>query len=117
MNFATKHLNNVKIKYYTVLKESGEIKEDFIITYNRNDLKDLSGAEYIATSLELRNMFNKISNINIPLFVDDNERCVDFNFIENYSNDTQIIIAEAKKGENLKIKDENITESICSKVA
>lgn len=117
MNFATKHLNNVKIKYYTVLKESGEIKEDFIITYNGNDLKDLSGAEYIATSLELRNMFNKISNINIPLFVDDNERCVDFNFIENYSNDTQIIIAEAKKGENLKIKDENITESICSKVA
>lgn len=117
MNFATKHLNNVKIKYYTVLKESGEIKEDFIITYNGNDLKDLSGAEYIATSLELRNMFNKISNINIPLFVDDNERCVDFNFIENYSNDTQIIIAEAKKGENLKIKDENITESIYSKVA
>lgn len=61
MNFATKHLKNVKIKYYTVLKGDGEIKEDFIITFNGNSLKDLSGAEYIATSLELRNMFNKMT--------------------------------------------------------
>ena len=117
MNFATKHLKNVKIKYYTVLKGDGEIKEDFIITFNGNDLKDLSGAEYIATSLELRNMFNKITNVNIPLFVDDNERAVDFNFIEDYSNDTQIIIAEAKKGQKLQIENSNIGKSIYSKVA
>ena len=117
MNFATKHLKNVKIKYYTVLKGDGEIKEDFIITFNGNSLKDLSGAEYIATSLELRNMFNKMTNVNIPLFVDDNERAVDFNFIEDYSNNTQIIIAEAKKGQKLKIDGENINQNICSKVA
>ena len=77
----------------------------------------MSGAEYIATSLELRNMFNKISKINIPLFVDDNERCVDFNFIEDYLNDSQIIIAEAKKGQKLEIKGNNIEQSNCAKVA
>ena len=117
MKFATKHLKNVTIKYYKVLKDSGEIKEDFIILYNGNKLENLSGAEYIATSLELRNMFNKISKINIPLFVDDNERCVDFNFIEDYLNDSQIIIAEAKKGQKLEIKGNNIEQSNCAKVA
>ena len=117
MKFATKHLKNVTIKYYKVLKDSGEIKEDFIILYNGNKLENLSGAEYIATSLELRNMFNKISKIKITLIVYDNERCVDFNFIEDYLNDSQIIIAEAKKGQKLEIKGNNIEQSNCAKVA
>ena len=39
MKFAKKYLKNVDIRYYTVLKESGELKEDFIITYNGNEFK------------------------------------------------------------------------------
>jgi hypothetical protein len=105
MKFATKHLKNVSIKYYTVLKESGEIKEDFIITYKNNELKNLSRSETIATSLELCNMFNKISEINIPLFIDDSESCADYNFIQDYSKDTQILIARVEKGQELKIQD------------
>jgi hypothetical protein len=107
MKFATKHLKNVSIKYYTILKESGEIKEDFIITYNNNELKNLSRSETIATSLELCNMFNKISEINIPLFIDDSESCADYNFIQDYSKDTQILIARVEKGQELKIQDYN----------
>ena len=118
MKFATKHLKNVKIKYYTVLKDTGELKDDFIITYDGGNLKDSSsGAEYIATSLELRNMFNEISKINLPLFIDDNERAVDFNFIEDYSINSQVIIAEAKKGQKLKIEGKNLQQDICSEVA
>lgn len=117
MKYATEHLKNVKIKYYSVLKDSGEIKEDFIITYNGNELKNLSRSESIATSLELCNMFNKISQINSPLFIDDSESCADYNFIENYSNDTQIIITRVEKGQELKIQDVTLNEKSYSKVA
>ena len=115
MKYATKHLKNVKIKYYSVLKDSGEIKDDFIITYNDNELKKLSRSETIATSLELSNMFNKISGINSPLFIDDSESCADFDFIDTYSDDAQIIIARVVKGQELEITDAN-SESY-SKVA
>ena len=105
MKFATQHLKNVKIRYYTVLKDSGELKEDFIITYNNTELKNLSRSETIATSIELCNMFNKISGINIPLFIDDSESCADYNFAQDYSKDTQILIARVEKGQDLKFQD------------
>ena len=105
MKFATTHLKNVAIKYYSVLKESGELKDDFIITYNGNEFKNLSKSETIATSLELSNMFNKISGVNLPLFIDDSESCADYNFIEDYSKDSQVLIAQVNKGQNLQIED------------
>lgn len=105
MQFATKHLKNVAIKYYTILKDSGEIKQDFIITYKGNDFKNLSRSETIATSLEISNMLNKISRVNLPLFIDDSESCADYNFIEDFSNDSQILIAKVEKGQSLKIHD------------
>ncbi len=103
MQYVTKHLKNVGIKYYTVLKDSGEIKQDFIITYKGNDFKNLSRSETIATSLEISNMLNKISGVKLPLFVDDSESCADYNFIEDFSNDTQILIAKVEKGQSLEI--------------
>jgi len=105
MKFATKHLKNVNIRYYSVLKESGELKDDFIITYKETEIKNLSRSENIAASLELSNMFNQISKINLPLFIDDSESCADYNFIEDYSKNTQILIAQVIKGEDLKIED------------
>lgn len=105
MQFATKHLKNVNIKYYTILKDSGEIKQDFIITYKGNDFKNLSRSETIATSLEISNMLNKISGVKLPLFIDDSESCADYDFIEDFSNDNQIFIAKVKKGKSLEIAD------------
>ena len=117
MKFASKYLKKVNIKYYSILKDTGEIKDDFIITYNDNELKTLSRSESIATSLELCNMFNKISGINSPLFVDDSESCADYNFIENYSNDTQILIAKVEKGQELKIQEACTEKNIYLEVA
>ena len=65
----------------------------------------------IATSLELCNMFNKISSVNVPLFIDDNESCADYNFTQEYSNGTQILIAKVEKGQDLKIQDAYSKES------
>lgn len=107
MKFATKHLKNVQIKYFTVLKDSGEIKDDFVIYYKNNELKNLSRSETIATSLEFANMFNKISKINIPIFIDDYESCADYDFISKYADKTQLLISQVDKGNLLKITDYN----------
>lgn len=103
MKLAKKYLKDVDIKFYTVLKTTGEIKEDFIITYKNTPLADLSRSETIATALEFSNMFNKISNCNFPIFIDDYESCADYNFIEQYSNDTQLIVSTVAKGQKLTI--------------
>ena len=112
MKFATKHLKNVSIKYYKVSKEDGVIKEDFIILYNGNELKSISRSETIATSLELCNMLNIVAKTNFPLFIDDSESCADYNFIEDYSNGTQILIARVEKGKDLTISDYKTSEAM-----
>ena len=105
MKFANQYLKDVKIKYYSILKDTGEIKSDFIITYKGNELKNLSRSETIATALELSNMLNKISKINLPLFIDDSESCADYNFVDLYSKHAQILIAEVEKGKELRIQE------------
>ncbi len=112
MKFATKHLKNVSIKYYKVSKDDGVIKEDFIILYNGNELKSISRSETIATSLELCNMLNIVAKTNFPLFIDDSESCADYNFIEDYSNGTQILIARVEKGKDLTISDYKSSEAM-----
>lgn len=107
MKLAKQYLKDVNIKFYSVLKTTGEIKDDFVITYQGSPLADLSRSETIATAIEFANMFNKITRVNLPLFIDDHESCADYNFIEEYSKDTQVIISEVAKGHNLTIADAN----------
>lgn len=105
MKLAKKYLKDVNIKFYSVLKTTGEIKEDFVITYKNTPLVDLSRSETIATALEFANMFNHISGANFPIFIDDYESCADYDFIKDYSKDTQIIISKVEKGHPLTISD------------
>ena len=107
MKYATKHLKNVKIQYYKVSKEDEILKEDFIILYKNNELKNLSRSETIATMLEIGNMLNKVANTKFPLFIDDSESCADFNFIEDYAKNTQILISRVQKGQELTISNYN----------
>jgi len=105
MKLAKQYLKDVDIKFYSVLKTTGEIKEDFIITYKNHSLCDLSRSETIATALEFANMFNKIANTNFPIFIDDYESCADYDFIEQYANNTQLLISKVEKGTSLSITD------------
>ena len=107
MKLAKQYLKDVNIKFYSVLKTTGEIKDDFIITYKDSPLADLSRSETIATAMEFANMFNKIGRLNLPLFIDDYESCADYNFVEEYSKDTQVIVSQVAKGHNLTIADAN----------
>lgn len=103
MKLAKQYLKDVDIKFYSVLKTTGEIKEDFIITYNGTPLQDLSRSETIATAIEFANMFNQIARTNFPIFIDDTESCADYNFIKDYSSNSQLIISKVEKGTPLKI--------------
>ena len=111
MKLAKQYLKDVDIKFYSVLKTTGEIKEDFIITYKNNVLADLSRSETIATALEFANMFNQISRVNLPIFIDDYESCVDYDFIKDYAKNTQIIVSKVEKSTPLKITDYNDSNS------
>ena len=105
MKLAKHYLKDVKVKFYSVLKTTGEIKDDFVITYKGNLLSNLSRSETIATALEFANMFNKIAKTNFPIFIDDMESCADYDFIKEYSSNSQLIVSNVVKGSNLKIAD------------
>lgn len=107
MKLAKKYLKDVDIKFYSILKTTGEIKDDFIITYKNKPLSDLSRSETIATALEFANMFNQISRGHFPIFIDDYESCADYDFINEYSKYSQLIISKVEKGTDLKISDAN----------
>ena len=115
MKLAKEYLKDVDIRFYSVLKTTGEIKEDFVITYKNNPLSDLSRSETIATSLEFANMFNNITGANFPIFIDDYESCADYDFIKEYSNNTQIILSKVEKGHNLTIADYNGSKKVVIK--
>lgn len=105
MKLAKHYLKNVKVQFYSVLKTTGEIKDDFVITYKGNLLSNLSRSEIIATALEFANMFNQIAKTKFPIFVDDMESCADYDFIKAYASNSQIIVSYVVKGSNLKIAD------------
>ena len=105
MKLAKHYLKDVKVKFYSVLKTTGEIKDDFVITYKGNLLSNLSRSETIATALEFANMFNQIAKTKFPIFVDDMESCADYDFIKAYASNSQIIVSNVVKGSNLKIED------------
>lgn len=97
MKLAKEDLKDVDIKFYSVLKTTGEIKEDFVITYKNTPLADLSRSETIATALEFANMFNQISRANFPIFIDDYESCADYDFIKDYSKIHKLSYQKLKK--------------------
>ena len=107
MKLAKQYLKDVHIQFYSVLKGTGEIREDFVITYKNKPLSDLSRSETIATSLELANMFNQIAKVKFPLFIDDFESCADYDFIKLYKKNTQLFVSTVQKGAALKIFDYN----------
>lgn len=107
MKFAKQYLKDVNIEFYSVLKGTGELKEDFIIKYKDIPLQDLSRSETIATAIEFANMFNKIAKTNFPIFIDDTETCVDYDFVNEYSNGSQLIVSMVQRGTPLKIANYN----------
>ena len=112
MKLAKQYLKDVDIKFYSILKTTGEIKEDFVINYKNTPLSDLSRSETIATALEFANMFNQITRVNLPIFIDDYESCADYDFIKDYSKNSQLLISTVKKHKYLSIANYNNSNQV-----
>lgn len=117
MKVAEQYMKNAKIKFYELIKSTGELKDCFKITRNGEEFNSLSKSQKFVTILEICNMLNKISGLNIPILIDDAESYPDFQFkYEEYN--TQLLIIKAKKNRMMKIsdKEEIITKCRTMKV-
>lgn len=94
-----KYLNKVDIEFSKVVKTTGEIAECCNIQYEGRDYKKLSKSEQARACLEISNVFNKISGINAPIFLDDAESTTDIQYIPN----TQLITSTVIKYNKLEI--------------
>lgn len=112
IKIAEQYMKNVRIQFYELIKSTGEIKDCFKITNNGEEITSLSKSQKFVTMLEMSNMLNKISGLNIPLLIDDSESYPDYNFkFEDYQS--QLIIIKAKRNRVLKVSssEENIKKA------
>jgi len=94
-----RYLNRVSIQFSKVNKTTGEIVECCNIQYEGRDYKKLSKSQQIRACLEISNVFNNLSGIKAPLFLDDAESTTDIGELSN----TQIIISLVIKYNPLEI--------------
>ena len=91
-------LTDTKIHLHKINKETGEIKEDFFITYKDKEYSLLSNSERIKVGLELANMFNTLLNKKYPTVVDDSESILNLPIIN-----TQMIVCRVEGIDHIKI--------------
>ena len=82
-------LKNVKINFSKIDETTGELLDDYYITYKGRNYNKLSQSEKMRADFEIANFINKQSGINTPIFIDDSERIREITF----NNENQIVVA------------------------
>ena len=93
------YLDKVEIQFSKIYKTSGELTECCEIQYEGRDYKKLSKSQQMRACLEICNVFNNLSGINAPIFIDDAESTTDIGEILN----TQLIVSMVIKYNPLEI--------------
>lgn len=96
-----KYLDKVCINFSKVAKTTGEIKECCEIFYDGTEYNKLSKSQQISACLEISNVFNNLSGIKTPVFLDDAESITDIKKLDNI----QMIISLVIKYNELEILD------------
>lgn len=92
------HLDKVTIQLEKIT-QLGEVKPDFKILYDGKEFSILSNSERIKAGLEVANLLMNISNLYIPIFVDNAESITDIPKM-----DTQLIEARVEAGKELTVE-------------
>ena len=71
--FISSHFDKVSIRLEKLVKSTGELKECFEILYDDKDFMLLSNSEKIRTALEISNLINAETKLNLPVFIDNAE--------------------------------------------
>lgn len=82
-------LKDVNINFYKIEEDTGELVEDYSITYKGREYTKLAQSEKMRADFEICNLINKKSDINTAMFIDDTERIRDI----SVNDGTQIIMA------------------------
>ena len=82
-------LKEVSIEFSKVDYDTGEIIDNYQITYKGREYDKLSQSEKMRADFEISNFINKKSGINTAMFIDDAERIRDI----EVQKDTQVVVA------------------------
>lgn len=99
--FAPVHMHKAGLKLYEAMKESGELRDVFKLTWDGRDYVRLSLSERMRCGLEVVELLSRLSGKRYPLFVDNTESLCDLGAAQH---DGQMILARVVARQTLQVK-------------
>lgn len=99
--FAPVQMHKVGLKLYEPMKESGELRDVFKLTWDGRDYVRLSLSERMRCGLEVVELLSRLSGKRYPLFVDNTESFCDLGAAQH---DGQMILARVVARQTLQVK-------------
>ncbi len=99
--FAPVQMHKAGLKLYEPMKESGELRDVFKLTWNGRDYVRLSLSERMRCGLEVVELLSRLSGKRYPLFVDNTESFCDLGAAQH---DGQMILARVVPRQTLQVK-------------
>ena len=99
--FAPVQMHKAGLKLYEPMKESGELRDVFKLTWDGRDYVRLSLSERMRCGLEVVELLSKLSGKRYPLFVDNTESFCDLGAAQH---DGQMILARVVARQTLQVK-------------
>lgn len=99
--FAPVQMHKAGLKLYEPMKESGELRDVFKLTWDGRDYVRLSLSERMRCGLEVVELLSRLSGKRYPLFVDNTESFCDLGAAQH---DGQMILARVVPRQTLQVK-------------
>ena len=99
--FAPVHMHKAGLKLYEAMKESGELRDVFKLTWDGRDYVRLSLSERMRCGLEVVELLSRLSGKRYPLFVDNTESLCDLGAAQHTG---QMILARVVARQTLQVK-------------
>ena len=99
--FAPVQMHKAGLKLYEPMKESGELRDVFKLTWDGRDYVRLSLSERMRCGLEVVELLSRLSGKRYPLFVDNTESFCDLGAAQH---DGQMILARVVARQTLQVK-------------
>lgn len=99
MKMVKEYLDKVKLVFYKIDLDTGEIKDDYKMLYEDKEYNVLSLSEKLRASLEISNLINEKVGLNVPTFIDNSESITHYN--SEFKN--QVIFSKVVEKERLRL--------------
>ena len=99
--FTPVQMHKAALKLMESIKESGEVRDVFKLTYDGRDYVQLSLSERMRCGLEVVELLTSLSGRNYPLFVDNSESICDLGAAQHAG---QLILTRVVSGQTLQVQ-------------